>query len=69
MNLTFCCGLQNFILKVDNAAFAAVRDDSPEDFNAKLQSFTVNMPKTHFKCKANLTKPIFGTFFLFVVKW
>lgn len=63
MNLTFCCGLQNFILKVDNAAFAAVRDDSPEDFNAKLQSFTVNMPKTHFKCKANLTKPIFGTFF------
>lgn len=53
MNLTFCCGLQNFILKVDNAAFAAVRDDSPEDFNAKLQSFTVNMPKSRFKCKAN----------------
>lgn len=33
---------KNFILKVDNAAFAAIRDDSPEDFSAKLQSFSLN---------------------------
>lgn len=34
--------LQNFIVKVDNAAFSAVRDDSTDDFTAKLQSFAVN---------------------------
>lgn len=28
-------------MKVDNAAFSAVKDDSTEDFIAKLDSFTV----------------------------
>lgn len=30
-----------FIVKIDNAVFSAVKSNSPDDFSAKLQSFTV----------------------------
>lgn len=33
---------KQFVVKIDNAVFSAVKPDSPDDFSAKLQALTVS---------------------------
>lgn len=52
---------KNFTVKIDNAVFSAVKNDSPDDFSAKLQSFSLTGKYTTNPCENEFQLPVLYT--------